>query len=172
MVPTTKWVVPAPKKTLVVGVADMIASNDPVADLVTYSLGSCIGVTVYDPAKKVGGLFHVMLPDSTIDAVKAQATPYMFVDAGLPRLFHAVYNLGGDRARLVIKVAGGSQFLDSQKVFNIGERNYQAVRALLERNGLPIRAADVGGLACRTVRLSLATGEVTVQSPGIPVYQL
>ena len=69
------WVIPPPRKTLVVGVADMVVSNDPSAELVTYSLGSCLGITVYDPVKKVGGLLHLMLPESRIDAIKAVNAP-------------------------------------------------------------------------------------------------
>ena len=75
----------------------MISCNDAGADLVTHSLGSCIGVTAYDPVRKVGGLLHLMLPDSSIDATKAAKHPFMFADTGLPRLFHAVYALGGEK---------------------------------------------------------------------------
>ena len=172
MPPLTKWVVAAPKKTLVVGVADMVASNDSSAELVTYSLGSCLGATVYDPVKKVGGLLHVMLPDSSIDANKAASAPYMFVDTGLPRLFHAVYNLGGDRSRVIVKVAGGAQFLDQERVFNIGERNYQMLCTLLARNGYNNYSRDVGGVSSRTMRFDLSTGNVSIHSPGINPYRL
>ena len=106
MLPTSKWVIAPPRKTFVVGVADMVVSNDSSAEIVTYSLGSCLGLTIYDPVKKIGGLLHLMLPDSKIDAAKAVSAPYMFVDTGVPRLFHAAYNLGADRSRLVVKVAG------------------------------------------------------------------
>ena len=119
-----KWVIAPPRKTLVVGVADMVASNDSSAEIVTYSLGSCLGITIYDPVKKIGGLLHVMLPDSKIDSAKAVTAPLMFVDTGVPRLFQAVYNLGADRSRLVVKVAGGAQLLDQAGMFNIGEPQF------------------------------------------------
>lgn len=167
-----KWVVPPPRKTLVAGVADMVASNDASAELMTYSLGSCLGVTVYDPVKKAGGLLHLMLPDSRIDPAKAVNAPFMFVDTGVPRLFHTVYNLGAERHRVVIKVAGGAQLLDEQGVFNIGARNYQALRALLERNGYTIHRQDVGGLISRTLRMDLATGDITIKPPGTNPYLL
>src|SRR5450756_2144113 len=93
MPPTNRWVIPPPRKTLVVGVADMAVSNDASAEIVTYSLGSCLGITIYDPLKKIGGLLHLMLPASNIDHAKAAEMPYMFVDTGVPRLFHAAYNL-------------------------------------------------------------------------------
>jgi len=172
MLPTGKWVIAPPRKTFVVGVADMVVSNDSSAEIVTYSLGSCLGLTVYDPVKKVGGLLHLMLPDSKIDAAKAVSAPYMFVDTGVPRLFHGVYNLGGERNRLMIKVAGGAQLLDQQGIFNIGARNIEALGKLLAQNGLHAHGTDVGGLSSRTVRLDLTTGQVTVKTPGATPYPL
>jgi chemotaxis protein CheD len=166
------WVIPQAKKSLVVGVADMVASNDPSAQLVTYSLGSCLGITVYDPLKKVGGLLHLMLPDSTINLEKAASEPFMFVDTGLPRLFKAVYSLGGDRTRVVVQVAGGAQFFDAQRSFNIGERNCDAAQALLARNGYSIHARDTGGTSSRTLRMDLSTGVVSISSPGFKPYTL
>jgi chemotaxis protein CheD len=170
--PVTQWVIPPPKKSLVVRVADMVASNDPSAELVTYSLGSCLGITIYDPVKKVGGLLHLMLPDSKIDPAKAAATPFMFVDSGVPRLFAAAYSLGADRSRIIIKVAGGAQLLDPGRTFNIGERNFQAFSNLIARNGLYITAQDVGGLSSRTLRFDNSNGNVSIQSPGATRYNL
>jgi chemotaxis protein CheD len=172
MAVVSRWVIAPPKKALVVGVADMIASNDVGADLVTYSLGSCLGVTVYDPVKKIGALLHLMLPSSSIDPVKGVNAPYMFVDTGVPRLFQSLYSLGGERHRVIVKVAGGAQFLDHQRTFNIGERNVQAFIAIIERNGHTIHAHDVGGVCSRTVRLNLATGDFSIQSPGQALYHL
>jgi chemotaxis protein CheD len=166
------WVIPAPKKILVVGVAEMVASNDPSAEVVTYSLGSCLGVVIYEPAKRVGGLLHVMLPDSKIAPAKASSAPFMFVDTGLPRFFHSIYNLGADRAKLIIKAAGGAQFLDPDGVFNIGERNQNCLLHLLERNGFGLHARDLGGVSSRTVRLEMGTGKVTIQCPGVQPYYL
>jgi chemotaxis protein CheD len=172
MLPTGKWVITPPRKTFVVGVADMAVSNDSSAEIVTYSLGSCLGITIYDAVKKIGGLLHLMLPDSSIDAAKAVSAPYMFVDTGVPRLFHAAYNLGADRSRLVVKVAGGAQLLDQQGIFNIGARNYAAFEKLLAQNGLRLAATEVGGLSSRTVRLDLTTGQVSVKTPGATPYLL
>ena len=167
-----KWVLPPPRKSLVVGVADMVVSNDAGAELVTYSLGSCLGITVYDPVKKVGGLLHIMLPDSKINALKAAQVPFMFVDTGVPRLFQAAYNLGAERSRLAITVAGGAQLLDEQGVFNIGLRNFESLKGLLARNGLAAHVYDVGGLSSRTLRLDLTTGNVTIKTPGTDIYNL
>ena len=167
-----RWVIPAPKKNLVVGMADMLASNDSQAHLVTYSLGSCVGVVIYDSAIKVGGLLHAMLPDSTINSDRADAKPYMFVDTGLPALFHAVYALGGLKQRLTVKLVGGAEFLDEKKIFNIGQRNVESVIAMLARNAVRLVARETGGHDSRTVRLELATGNLTIESPGKPTHTL
>ena len=167
-----KWVIPPPRKTLVVGVADMAVSNDPGAVLVTHSLGSCLGITVYDPVKKIGGLLHLMLPDGGIDPTKAEKSPFMFATTGVPRLFHALYNLGADRRRVVIKAAGGSQLMDAKGIFNIGQRNYQAVTELLAQNGFSSQAWDVGGNSSRTMRFDLENGQVSIKCPGTDLYFL
>lgn len=172
MLPTGQWVIAPPRKTLVVGVADMVVSNDGSAEIVTYSLGSCLGITIYDAVKKIGGLLHLMLPDSKIDAAKAVSAPFMFVDTGVPRLFHAAYSLGADRSRLTIRVAGGAQLLDQGGIFNIGARNFEALMKLLAQNGLKAHATDTGGLSSRTVRLDLTNGNVTIKSPGAAPYLL
>ncbi len=172
MTPIGKWVIAPPRKALVVGVADMVVSNDASAELVTYSLGSCLGIAIYDPMKKVGGLLHIMLPDSKIDAAKAASAPFMFVDTGVPRLFQAVCNLGAERHRLMVKVAGGAQLLDEKGIFNIGERNARALTGLLASHGYVIHAQDTGGLCSRTLRMDLTTGNITVKTPGTNIYFL
>jgi chemotaxis protein CheD len=166
------WVIPTPRKVLIAGVADMVASNDGSGELVTYALGSCLGVVVYDPVVKVGGLLHLMLPDSAINPGKGMTNPFMFVDTGVPKLFHAVYGLGGEKSRLIVKIAGGAQFLDEKKVFNIGERNWKAIELILARNGVRISAADVGGRVSRTIRLDLNSGRLSVQVPGTDLYTI
>ena len=85
-----------------------------------------------------------------------------------PAFSKPIYNLGGDRSRAVIKVAGGAQFLDPQRLFNIGERNIQAFEEIITRNGLAIHARDLGGHNSRTLRFDLTTGNVTLHSPGCP----
>src|SRR5882757_9788643 len=98
--PANRWVAAQPKKNLIVGLGDMLVSNDVSAQLVTHSLGSCVGIVIYDPIAKVGGLLHAMLPDSTINLARAEMRPYMFVDTGLPAMFHAAYALGGAKSRM------------------------------------------------------------------------
>ncbi len=149
---------------LVIDIADARVSNDNGATLVAYSLGSCIAVMLWDPAVRVGGLLHYMLPDSALSAEQAKAHPDMFADTGIPRLFRAAYELGATRENLIVKVAGGAQLLDDKGTFNIGKRNYVVLRKLFWRNGVLIDAENVGGSISRTVRLEVATGRVTIRS--------
>ncbi len=90
----------------IVGVADMKVSNDPEESIVTYSLGSCIGLVVYDSVARVGGILHYMLPESSIDKGKAEQRPYMFADSGIPRLFKSAYKMGAAKQRMKIYAAG------------------------------------------------------------------
>jgi chemotaxis protein CheD len=167
-----RWVAPAPRKQLVVGMGDMLTSNDAQAVLVTYSLGSCVGVTVYDPVAKIGGMLHAMLPDSTINEERATNRPYMFVDTGLPAMFHAIYALGGIKSRLVVKLTGGAEFLDEKRIFRIGHRNVETTHSLLERNGVTLAAVETGGRESRTIRLDLSNGNLTLDLPGKAPYLL
>src|SRR4051794_31565093 len=97
---------------VIVGIADLAVSNNQNATLTTYSLGSCLGITVYDPVVRAGGLLHIMLPDSSIDSNKAAKQPAMFVDTGVPALFRAAYQFGAEKHRMIICVAGGAQIMD------------------------------------------------------------
>jgi len=149
-----------------VGISEMIVSTNPDDILITYSLGSCIGVTVYDPEAMVGGLIHCMLPLSKIDKEKARKKPCMFVDTGIPALLNRMFKKGADRKRLITKVAGGSELMDEKKIFKIGERNYAVLRKLLWKNSILIDAEHVGGQISRTITLELATGRTTIKSKG------
>lgn len=151
---------------IVVGMADFAVSNNPAAILTTYSLGSCLGVAVYDPVARAGGLLHSMLPDSKLDEVKAARQPGMFLDTGLTSLLNALSEFEVERRRLKVYVAGGAQIMDSAGVFNIGKKNHQALLQLLQREGLRIEAEQVGGLVNRTMHLSLATGGVALKISG------
>ena len=151
---------------VVVGIAGMIASNDINATLMTYSLGACLGIAIYDPVAKAGGLLHIMLPDSTIDPTRAVGQPGMFVDTGVPALFRAAYAYGADKQRLQIFVAGGAQIMDTSEFFNIGKQNYAALVELIQKHELKIEAEHVGGLVNRTMSLNLATGRVGLKISG------
>lgn len=154
---------------IVVGVADVRVSNHPDDRLVTYALGSCIGLSVYDPVAKVGGLLHVMLPTGSIDSAKMALSPAMFVDSGVPLLFKECYKMGAMKARMIVKVAGGSHTgaTDDDDKYQIGKRNLLALRKLLWKNGVMLHAQDTGGIqVSRTMWLDIGTGEVTLKVNG------
>ncbi|MBF0507380.1 MAG: chemotaxis protein CheD [Deltaproteobacteria bacterium] len=160
------------RNNVIVGIADMKTSNNQDDVLVTYSLGSCIGVAIHDPVAGVGGLLHYMLPESQIDTSKAKANPFMFADTGIPLLFRTCYAMGAKKNRLVVKVAGGSQIMDETNFFNIGRRNYEALVNILTRNNVRIVSQTVGGVTNRTMRLSITTGRVLVKMPGEEMVEL
>ncbi|HET6491101.1 MAG TPA: chemotaxis protein CheD [Syntrophales bacterium] len=157
---------------LVVGISDLKVSNNPADAMITYALGSCIAVAVYDPVAKVGGLLHFMLPDSTLDADKAKDAPAMFADTGIPLLFKSCYKLGADKKRMVVKVAGGASILDESNFFRIGQKNIMAMRKLFWNNNVLIDAEDTGKNFNRTVRLELSTGKVSIKRAGGQMEEL
>ena len=151
-------------KNLIVNIADMKISSDPSEILITYSLGSCVAIAVFDPYKKIGGLIHIMLPESQIERNTTNINPYKFVDLGVPALYKEMFRAGAQRNHLITKVMGGSNVMDKNKHFNIGERNYTAVRKILWRNNMIIHKEDVGGSKSRTVRIYIETGKVLVSN--------
>lgn len=148
----------------VVDIAGLAVSNTPSDVLVTHSLGSCIGVAIWDPVARVGGLLHFMLPDSSASPEKAEALPAMFCDTGVTRLFFGAYELGAAKRRLIVRVAGGSQLIGGPGPLSIGKRNYLALRKLFWKNGVVIEKEHVGGCTSRSMTLDLDTGEVTVRT--------
>ncbi|MBN2126373.1 MAG: chemotaxis protein CheD [Deltaproteobacteria bacterium] len=157
---------------LVVGVSDMKVSNDFESVIVTYSLGSCIGIAIYDRVARVGGMLHFMLPDSALDPAKAQKNPYMFADTGIPLLFKSAYQLGAKKQRMKVIVAGGSQVLDQQGFFNIGKRNYMAVRKIFWKNNVMIDYENVGGNSNRTLKIAVKDGSASLKVSGKGVIEI
>jgi chemotaxis protein CheD len=151
---------------LVVGVADLQVSDDPGRVIVTYALGSCIALCLYDPERRVGGMIHYMLPMSSVSPEKADANPAMFADTGVPLLFERMFDYGCRRDSLVVKVVGGGALNGDSDMFQIGKRNHTVLRKLLWKNRIMISAEDVGGSKSRTVRLFVADGRVVVSSHG------
>ena len=152
---------------LIVGVADMKVSKNPEDILVTYSLGSCIGLAVYDPVANVGGLLHYMLPESSLDGNKAQKNPYMFGDTGIPLLFKTAYQLGAKKNRLKIMVVGGAQIHDQKGLFNIGKRNHAVLRKMFWKNNVMTDFEEVGGSCNRTLKLEIKSGEAWLKTSGV-----
>jgi chemotaxis protein CheD len=147
---------------LVVGIGDCQVSAETSDELVTYALGSCIGVVIHDPIVKVGGLLHLLLPDSNLDPEKARINPFTFADSGIPLLFRRAYKLGARKERLVTRLVGGAQMSASGAVWNVGKHNAAAARRILTRAGVRIQKEIVGGAKARTVRLNVLTGEMRV----------
>jgi chemotaxis protein CheD len=151
---------------IIVGVADCRVGHTPGQVLATFALGSCIGLSVYDPKAAVGGLLHYMLPDSTIDPVRGRENPYMFADTGIPKLVEQVCGHGASRRRLVAHAAGGACIMDPRGVFDIGKRNYLALRKILWKAGILLAGEAVGGKNSRTIRLEIDSGRLWLQENG------
>lgn len=149
-----------------VDISDMKIARTPDEILVTYSLGSCVGLALYDKVAGVGGLIHCMLPLSKIDPDKAKLRPFMFVDTGVTRLLGDLFKLGAQRQNLVARVAGAGSPLGREETFRIGQRNYTILRKLLWKNNILIDAEDIGGAKARTMYLYMTDGLVTVKSEG------
>ncbi|MCA8938764.1 MAG: chemotaxis protein CheD, partial [Planctomycetes bacterium] len=139
-------------------------SRDPADVLVTYSLGSCVGVTLFDPVAKVGGMIHSMLPLSKQSPESAARRPLMYVDTGLSELLKTLFDLGATRGNIVAKVAGCSGMIDDKNMFKIGERNLAVTRKVLWKNDIIIAGQDTGDCKPRTMRLFVGNGRTTVHS--------
>lgn len=152
----------------VVGIGQVAVTRDS-PPLVTYALGSCLGVAVHDPITGVGGLLHAALPDSELDPERAREEPGRFVDTGLQELFRQTTRLGARRESLVVKAAGGARMYATdtgEGSFRVGARNIRALRDALRARSVRVERTDLGGVRSRTLRLDPATGRVTVESQG------
>jgi len=152
-------------KLHIVNISDMKFSGKPQDVIVTYSLGSCLGVTAYDPQVGVGGMIHCLLPSSDSARDRARVNPFMFVNTGVPMMVRKLMGRGAVKSRLVFRVAGGAN-MRNDGLFNTGARNFEALEKLLVRNNVKLAASDVGGTIPRTMFLYLDTGRVVVRSLG------
>jgi chemotaxis protein CheD len=159
-----KGVRPTGSGVIVVGLGDMRVSADPHDVLVTYALGSCLGVAIYDPRARVGGLLHAMMPHSGMDPARAEAEPAVFVDTGIPALFRACYAIGARKDRLIVRLIGAASIHGSESdQFQIGRRNLLIAQQLFYKNGVQVHAEDVGGTTWRNVTLHMDTGDVVLR---------
>src|SRR5574344_378242 len=141
-----------------VGMADYKVGRAP-STLISYGLGSCIGISLYDTQAKVGGLLHIMLPDST--QARPTDNPAKFADTGLPLMLKDVLELGASRTRLVAKIAGGAQmfaFANATDIMRVGARNAEAAKKILKEMNIRLLAEDTGGNYGRTVQINLNDG--------------
>ena len=155
--------------TIKVGMADLNVCKAP--DMITtLGLGSCIGIAVYDPVTKVGGLAHIMLPDST--QMRNNSNIAKFADTGIEELIKRVTAAGANKRRLVAKIAGGAKMFQVSgvsNVGNIGERNALAAKAKLRELKIRLVAEDTGLNYGRTVELHCETGEFYIKAIGKPL---
>jgi chemotaxis protein CheD len=159
-------------KQIVVDLADMKTSNDSSGVLSTYVLGSCVAVAIYDPEARVGGLLHFIMPESVINVQKALQNPYIFADSGIPLLFRSAYRLGAAKERIVCRLAGASNVLDPEDVFNVGRLNHKAATNVLIKNNVRVSKEYVGGLAGMTLTMHIGTGLAEVIKPNGEKIQL
>lgn len=156
-----------------VGIAEWKVAHKP-ARLITLGLGSCVGIALYDPRSSIGGLAHIMLPDSTgFQDISRRAK---FADLAIPDLLEAMLRAGARRTSIVAKLAGGAQmYLSADRrltILNIGERNAAMSRKVLENLGIPILAADTGGNYGRTMILDTTDGKVYIKTIGKGVKEI
>lgn len=152
--------------TIKVGMADLNICKSP--DMITtLGLGSCIGIALYDPVTKIGGLAHIMLPDST--QMRNNTNIAKFADTGIEELVKRMVAAGASKGRLVAKIAGGAKMFEVSglsAIGNVGERNALASKAKLKQMGIPLKAEDTGLNYGRTVELYTETGEFRIKSVG------
>lgn len=148
---------------IVIGMADYAVTRSP-EKLTTLGLGSCVGIALYDPVTKIGGLLHIMLP--TIENARFTDNCAKFADSGIPCLVEEMIRIGAVRRRLVAKIAGGAKMFsfNSDTNLNIGERNIQATKIVLSEMKVPIISEDVGKNYGRTVVLDTDTGVYYIKS--------
>ena len=152
-----------------VGMADLNLCRDP--DIITtLGLGSCIGIALYDPSTKIGGLAHIMLPDST--KMRNNSNIAKFADTGIEELFNRMIKAGAVKSRLVAKIAGGAKMFEVSglsDIGNVGQRNAEASRAKLKQLGIRLIAEDTGLNYGRTVELHCDNGDYYIKSVGKPL---
>lgn len=153
-------------KTIKVGMADANVCKIPDV-ITTLGLGSCVGIVLYDPIKKISGLVHVMLPDST--KIINNSNKYKFADTGIDTLIKDMEGIGAIKKNLVAKIAGGAQmfsFVNNLEMMRIGDRNVEATKYKLSELGIPLLAEDTGANYGRTIIFDPATGLLHIKSVG------
>lgn len=147
-----------------VGISDMKLSKTP-DKLITRGLGSCVGITLYDPLKKTGGMAHAMLPDAGKASI--DINPLRFVNYVIKQMVHEMEKAGSNRKNMEAKLFGGAHmfgFLSSEAVLNVGDKNVEMSKSVLSEMGINVAADETGGTFGRTVTLNLENGKVTIKT--------
>jgi chemotaxis protein CheD len=155
-----------------VGIADMDVALSP-HKIITVGLGSCIGIAMYDKVSNVGGLLHIMLPDST--QFNNVSNPLKFADLGVPILIEKMQKLGAVKRNLKAKIAGGASmfsFSDKSMNMDIGSRNGVAVKKILKELSIPVLGEDIGGNKGRTMIFDLKNGIVQIKTVGMGIKEI
>lgn len=153
-------------KIITVGMADLKTCKSPDG-LITLGLGSCIGIAIRDPKMGIGGLVHIMLPDSTV--IRGNQNIAKFADTGIVELVRQMERMGASKIRMVAKIAGGAtmfQSMSKNELMNVGERNAIASRMVLKQLNIPLLAADTGANYGRTVTFFPETGDFHIRAVG------
>lgn len=155
-----------------VGMADLQTSGHP-GILTTLGLGSCVGVSLYDPITKIIGMAHVMLPSST--QAKNNLNEAKFADTAIVKLLGDMIKLGARKEKIVAKLAGGAQmfsFNQTSDIMRIGARNVAASKEMLEELRIPIISEDTGGNHGRTIELYSNDGRLLIKTIGFGLKQI
>ena len=151
-----------------VGMADLNVCKAPDA-LTTLGLGSCVGVCIYDNVSKIGGMAHVMLPDST--QIRNNDNIAKFADTGIKETYDRIIKLGASKARLTAKIAGGAQMFavgSKNDMLRVGDRNVAASKEMLKKLGIPLVAEDTGLNYGRTIVFYPENGNLVITAVGKP----
>lgn len=149
---------------IIIGMADMNVCKAPDI-LTTLGLGSCVGITLYDKTKKIGGMVHVMLPEFGPNMGQNRAK---FADTGIADLLHQLTGMGVAKAALVAKMAGGAHMFSgsNNNILKIGDRNIASSLDTLKKLGIPLIANETGGQHGRTIELNTETGQLKIKTIG------
>lgn len=147
-----------------VGMAEMRVTNHPDSCLTTQLLGSGIAVAIYDPAARVGGMLHFLLPNWEISKKSAMENPALFANSGIPQLYRRCYKLGAEKERLACYLVGGGDVMDQTGNFKLGQDNRAAAVDILSKNGVTVTGEWTGKTECRMVRLFIGDGRLVIKS--------
>lgn len=159
-------------KEIKIGIADLNITNSP-NKLMTIGLGSCVGIALYDKKSKIGGLAHIMLPDSK--QFNKVNNPAKFADLAIPILLDKLKKQSVDTKKITAKIVGGASmfnFTDKSMIMDIGNRNSIAVKKILKEYSIPIIGEETGGNKGRTMVFDLSNGIVKIRTVGVGIKEL